>query len=83
LIIFNTLLSSKLKRWFWETPFVPTKKTTTDHHLYQLQTTQLLSFILKLHAFQYKYWKHKKDVIVEEKHQPGKSKNEKMKQKAW
>jgi len=24
LIIFNTLLSSKLKRWFWETPFVPT-----------------------------------------------------------
>jgi len=23
-MIFNTLLLSKLKRWFWETPFVPT-----------------------------------------------------------
>jgi len=25
LIIFNTLLLSKLNRWFCETPFVPTK----------------------------------------------------------
>jgi len=28
-MIFNTLLLSKLKRWFWETPFVPTRATST------------------------------------------------------
>ena len=27
-MIFNTLLLSKLKRWFWETPFVPTYKSS-------------------------------------------------------
>jgi len=26
-MIFNTLLLSKLKRWFWETPFVPIEMT--------------------------------------------------------